>query len=336
MAKSSLSSLDEAAIERHLQASKRRKIAGIAFLAILSGGSLELFGPSLGQTTLYILLACTLIPLSKWYNCVRGAERLTRCQPAEKSNPEHALIDRLLEETLPSTGMTEKPQLMISPLLQPNLAATGRNPANSVIIATEGIFLLNFNDDEMRGLLAHELAHVKNRDIASVSLLSALASLSTILITFGYPHFLNQASLASDQSALINQSNLLSTMIVYFGASFFLKLVTLFVIRAGESTADSLAAKWTGKPYALITALQKLEDYERQAEMIMNVEGPADKLAGPSNQNSPNEKKEQPDSFLSKLRQWWHEIGKEHPSTDSRIKALEAMSDSALTRQDIR
>ncbi len=313
MVNSSLSSLDEAAIEKHLQGSKRRKIAGIAFLAILSGGSLELFGPSLGQTTLFVVLACTLIPLSKWYYCVRGAERLTRCQPAEKSNPEHALIDRLLEETLPSTGMTEKPQLMISPLLQPNLAATGRNPANSVIIATEGIFLLNFSDDEMRALLAHELAHVENRDIAAVSSLSALASLSTILITFGYPYFLNPASLTSEQSALINPNNLLSTLIVYFGASFFLKLVTLFVNRAGESTADGLAAKWTGKPSALITALQKLEDYESQVA-----------------------KGSEPHSSEIKSSQWWHNLSKEHPTTDARIKAIEAMSDSALTRQETR
>ncbi len=313
MANSSLSSLDEVAIEKHLQGSKRRKIAGIALFAILSGGSLELFGPSLGQTTLYILLACTLVPLGRWYYCLRDAKKLTKFQPATKSNPEHARIDRLLEETLPSTGMKEKPQLMISPRLQPNLSATGRNPANSVVIATEGIFLLNLSDDEMRALLAHELAHLKNRDLALDSLLSALASLSTILITFGYPHFLNGASLASEQSALINPSSLLITPIVYFGVICLFKLLTLYVNRAGESTADGLAAKWTGKPSALIAALQKLEDYER-----------------------PEARSSEPHTSQIKSSQWRHNLGKEHPATDARTKALEAMSGSAVTGQETR
>jgi heat shock protein HtpX len=313
MANANESLLDEAEIERHLQGSRRRKIAGIALLAILSVGSLELFGPSLGQTTLYILLACTLMPLGRWYYGLRDAKKLTKFQPATKSNPEHARIDRLLEETLPSTGMKEKPQLMISPRLQPNLSATGRNPANSVVIATEGIFLLNLSDDEIRTLLAHELAHVKNRDLALNSLLSALASLSTILITFGYPHLLNGVSLASEKSALINPSTFLSTPLVYFGALCLLKLLTLYVNRAGESTADGLAAKWTGKPSALITALQKLEDYGRQEA-----------------------RSSEPHTSQIKSSHWRHKLGKEHPATDARIKALEAMSSSAVTGQQTR
>jgi len=144
------------------------------------------------------------------------------------------------------------PKVYVIPSESPNAFATGRDPHHAAVAVTEGIVRL-LSRDELEGVLAHELAHVKNRDILTGSIVATLAGAITLL------------SRAAMFGAMFGGGsnrrggNPLALVLVMILAPIAAVVVQLAVSRTREFAADSTGAKLCGKPMALASALSKLE-----------------------------------------------------------------------------
>ncbi len=173
---------------------------------------------------------------------------------AQEVTPEQApALHRMVDE-LARRAQIPKPRVCVMPGEQPNAFATGRNPQHGVVAVTEGILRL-LTDRELRGVLAHEIAHIKNRDI----LLSSIAAV--IAAAVGYiANALSFASLfgGSNQDREEEESSTAGNLFLIFVAPLAATLVQLGISRAREYMADETGAAISGDPQALAGALEKL------------------------------------------------------------------------------
>ncbi len=154
------------------------------------------------------------------------------------------------------------PKIYVIPTESPNAFATGRNPNHASVAVTHGILGL-LNDEELEGVLAHELGHVRNRDILISSIAATLAGAITYLadiarwgmIFGGYERNEN------------NRGGGLSAIFMLFLAPVAAMLIQLAVSRSREYQADETGAHLTGNPYALASALSKLDAYSKRVPM---------------------------------------------------------------------
>ncbi|CAI48573.1 HtpX-like protease [Natronomonas pharaonis DSM 2160] len=174
----------------------------------------------------------------------------------------HAKVGRLAQQAdLP------KPTVAVADNQTPNAFATGRSPSNSAVCVTTGL-LQTLDDEELEGVLAHELAHIKNRDVAVMTIASFLSTIAFLIVRWGW--------LFSGGRGGRNQAPLIVAILV----SLLVWVLSFLLIRAlsryREYSADRGAAAITGKPSALATALMKIsgrmdevpqEDLREQAEM---------------------------------------------------------------------
>lgn len=151
------------------------------------------------------------------------------------------------------------PKIYVIPNDSPNAFATGRNPQHASVAVTQGILNL-LNDDELAGVLAHELGHVRNRDILTSSIAATLAGAITILARFGF--FFGGGD-GRDRDRGGGMGALFMLILAPIAAT----LIQLAVSRAREYEADATGAQMTGNPYALASALQKLDAYSRRLPM---------------------------------------------------------------------
>ncbi len=152
------------------------------------------------------------------------------------------------------------PKIYVIPDPSPNAFATGRNPNHASIAVTEGILNL-LNDDELAGVLAHELGHVKNRDILTSSIAATLAGAITILARMGMWGSLLGGG--GDRRRGGGMDGILMLILAPIAAT----LIQLAVSRSREYEADATGAHFTGNPYALASALGKLDAYSRRLPM---------------------------------------------------------------------
>jgi heat shock protein HtpX len=143
------------------------------------------------------------------------------------------------------------PQIAIIPTDTPNAFATGRNPKHATVAATEGILKL-LNDDELTGVLAHEMSHVKDRDILVMSVAATLAG----AISFASRMFVFGTLFGGGNG---KNNNFILLIIVAITAPIAAMLLQLAVSRSREYKADFEGAKLTGRPLWLASALRKLE-----------------------------------------------------------------------------
>jgi heat shock protein HtpX len=147
------------------------------------------------------------------------------------------------------------PKMYVIPTDSPNAFATGRNPKHASVAMTEGILNL-LNDEELEGVLAHELGHVRNRDILISSVAATLAGTITMLARMGY-----WASLfggMGDRDDRDRGGGLMALLMLIL-APIAATLIQLAVSRSREYQADATGAQVTGNPYALASALKKLD-----------------------------------------------------------------------------
>ncbi|HET7461503.1 MAG TPA: zinc metalloprotease HtpX [Longimicrobium sp.] len=157
----------------------------------------------------------------------------------------YAMVDRLRQRAgLPM------PTLAIAPHAQPNAFATGRDPRHAVVCVTEGI-LRTVNREELEGVLAHELAHIKNRDMLLMTVAATLAGAISNLAHFGF--FFG----GGDRDSRNGHPLVMLAMLLL--APLAAVLIQLAVSRQREFKADAVAARITGRPTALASALRKLE-----------------------------------------------------------------------------
>jgi len=159
----------------------------------------------------------------------------------------HDMVEQLAER-----ANIPKPRVFVMDDAQPNAFATGRNPAHGVVAVTTGILGL-LDQRELRGVLAHELAHIRNRDILVSSIAAAMASLITSLA-----HALSFGALfgrSDDEEGEGAGAGLLLALVAPLAAT----LVQLGISRSREYMADQTGAALTGDPEGLARALLKLE-----------------------------------------------------------------------------
>src|SRR5580693_2201895 len=152
------------------------------------------------------------------------------------------------------------PKIYVIPTDSPNAFATGRNPKHASVAVTQGILNL-LNDEELEGVLAHELGHVRNRDILISSVAATLAGAITLLARMGY-----WASLfggAGDRDDRDRGGGFVALLMLIL-APIAATLIQLAVSRSREYQADATGAELTGNPYALASALKKLDAYSKQ------------------------------------------------------------------------
>src|ERR1700743_1990894 len=155
------------------------------------------------------------------------------------------------------------PKIYVIPSESPNAFATGRNPKHASVAVTHGILNL-LDDEELEGVLAHELGHVRNRDILTSSIAATLAGAITMAARMGYwASLFGGGGSGRERRGGGGLSGLLMIIVAPIAAS----LIQLWISRTREYEADATGAATTGNPYALARALQKLEDYSKRIPM---------------------------------------------------------------------
>jgi heat shock protein HtpX len=149
-----------------------------------------------------------------------------------------------------------EPRLFVTDDPQPNAFATGRSPAHGVVVVTRGL-LASLPARELRGVIAHEIAHIKNRDILIASMAAIMASLVTsVAQAFGLSALFGSSSNDDDDSESLAGGLLLAILAPIIGS-----LLQFAISRQREFVADETAAKLTGDGEALASALERLEEW---------------------------------------------------------------------------
>src|SRR5580698_9073903 len=183
------------------------------------------------------------------------APAMYRAQPATREQLPR--VYQVVERMTQRIGIP-MPKIYVIPTDSPNAFATGRNPQHASVAVTHGILNL-LNDEELEGVLAHELGHVKNRDILTSSIAATLAGAITLLA-----HFSGMFGGGRDSR---NRGLGGGGILMFFLAPLAATLIQLAVSRSREYEADATGAHTTGNPYALASALQKLEACSKRLPM---------------------------------------------------------------------
>ena len=179
-----------------------------------------------------------------------GAKPVTRDQ-----------LPRLYEvmERLAAKASLPVPKLFVVPDAAPNAFATGRNPSHASVAVTEGLLQL-MNDDELEGVIAHELSHVRNYDILISSVAATIAGAITYLARMGYwANLFGYGGRDDDR-----EGGGLAGILMLFLAPVAAMLLQLGISRQREYSADATGVRMVGQPYGLISALQKLGAYNKR------------------------------------------------------------------------
>jgi len=177
-----------------------------------------------------------------------GAQRVSREQ-----------VPRLYEvmERLAAKARLPMPKLYVLPEPAPNAFATGRNPQHASVAVTQGLLEL-MNDDELEGVIAHELSHVRNYDILISSVAATLAGAIVWIPRLGYWFGIGDRDGDGNRGSGI--LGLLLMILAPIGAMF----LQFGLSRQREYSADETGARMVGQPYGLISALQKLGAYNQR------------------------------------------------------------------------
>jgi len=182
-----------------------------------------------------------------------------RMYSAKEVGPDH-LLYRLTNRLVQRAGIP-MPRCYVIPQASPNAFATGRNPKHAAVAATEGILRI-LSEGELEGVIAHELAHVKHRDILISSIAATIGA--TIMMVSRFAMFFGGGR---DNDRGGNPIALLATMIL---APLAAMLIQAAISRSREFHADAGAAALTGNPHGLVNALRKIEGAARAVPLDAN------------------------------------------------------------------
>ncbi len=227
-------------------------------LALLTG-ILVAAGQALGGrqgAIMALVLAAVMNFASYWFSdkIVLG---MYRAVPVDKLPPEMARAGarlRMIVERLTMKAGLPMPQVYVIPSGAPNAFATGRDPQHAAVAATAGILEL-LDDQELEGVMAHELAHVRHRDILTGSVVATIAGAISILANMAQWAAIFGGGRRDDDRGASGIGLLVTALIAPIAAT----IIQLAISRGREYAADAGAAALTQNPLALARALEKLE-----------------------------------------------------------------------------
>ena len=217
-----------------------------------------------GQNGMMIALAVAVVMnFVSYFFSDKIALSMYRAKPVTREELPRAyqIVERLTQKIgLPM------PKIYVIPTESPNAFATGRNPQHASVAVTHGILGL-LTDEELEGVLAHELGHVNNRDILISSVAATIAGTITMLASMGRWAMIFGGMEGGDRDRRGGGGGL-AALLMLIVAPIAASLIQLAVSRSREYQADATGAHFTGNPYALASALQKLDAYSRRVPMM--------------------------------------------------------------------
>jgi len=231
-------------------------------LGLMSGVLLvlgELLGGSSGLMMAFVF-AVIMNFASYWFSD-KIVLKMYRAKPVGPEHPLHQTVARLAQRAgLPM------PKVYVIPDQSPNAFATGRNPSHAAVAATEGLLRM-LDQRELEGVMAHELAHVKHRDILISSVAATMAAAIMMVARMAQFAALFGGGRGNDREGGSNPIALLATIIL---APLSAMLIQAAISRSREFGADKGGADIAGSPYGLVDALKKLESASKRIPMNAN------------------------------------------------------------------
>ena len=185
--------------------------------------------------------------------------RIYRAKPV--SEAEAPGLHRMVRQLAQQAGLP-MPKVCIMPSESPNAFATGRNPQHAVVAVTEGILRL-LDENELKGVLAHELAHVKHRDILIGSIAATMAGAIMMIASMARWAALFGFGGRDDDDG----GGVIGLIAMSILAPIAAMLIQMAISRSREYAADAAGASFAGSPYGLASALQKISSASRQIPM---------------------------------------------------------------------
>jgi heat shock protein HtpX len=229
-------------------------LAALTVLIVLIG---RMFGGNQGMIIAFVL-AMMMNFGSYWFSdkIVLAMYRAKELTPSEA--PEiHQMVDELAQR-----GGLPKPRIYMIPSETPNAFATGRNPEHAVVAVTQGIVRL-LNPEELKGVLAHELGHVKNRDILIGSIAATLAGVVMMLASMARFAAIFGFGRSDDDDG----GNIFGLILMSILAPLAAMLIQMAISRSREFLADETGARLAGNPRSLASALEKLATASKRIPM---------------------------------------------------------------------
>jgi heat shock protein HtpX len=231
----------------------------LGILSALLLGAGEAFGGTTGLMTAFVFAA--VMNLGSYWFSDKIVLRMYRASEVGPEHPLYRVVERLtVRANLPM------PKVYIIPDPSPNAFATGRNPAHAAVAATEGILRV-LSEHELEGVIAHELAHVKHRDILTSSVAATIAA--AIMMVARMAHFAAMFGGygGRDERSGTNPIALIAMMIF---APFAAMLIQMAISRSREFAADAGGAAIAGNPYGLADALRKIDAISQRVPLDAN------------------------------------------------------------------
>jgi len=217
-----------------------------------------------GQSgAVFFFLLSLGINLFSYYNSDRMVIRMTKSQPLSESDaPELYSMVR----NLASRASIPMPRLYLTPSAQPNAFATGRNPEHAVVAVTQGLMQI-LNREEVEGVLAHEIAHIRNRDILIGTIAASFAGAISMLANIAQWGAIFGGSGSNDDEG---GTGLVGMLILAIVAPIAALIIQMAISRSREYLADETGARITGQPRGLSNALLKLQNAAGRTPMAVD------------------------------------------------------------------
>lgn len=226
------------------------------FLMTLVAVLFMLVGQVLGGSTGLIIafVVAMVMNFVSYWKSDQMVLRMYNAQPVDEQS--HPGLYSMIRD-LARRADLPMPAVYIIPQQQPNAFATGRNPENAAVAVTQGI-LKALNERELRGVIAHELAHIQNRDILTQTMVTTVVSALTMLAQFAY--FIPMGGSDRDSNPLV-------ALIVLITAPIAATMLQAAISRTREYEADRVGAEISEAPEDLASALQRIEQAAQQVPM---------------------------------------------------------------------
>ena len=236
----------------------------VLLLGLLSGVLLAL-GQAIGGSN-GLLIAFVLAAIMNFGSYWFSDKIVLRMYRAQEVGPGHRLYG--IVERLTRQANLPMPKVYVIPEPSPNAFATGRNPEHAAVAATEGIIQI-LSDAELEGVIAHELAHVKHRDILISSVAATLAA-AIVMVgrMMGYAAMFGGYGGRDDGRDRGNNPIALLAMVIL--APLAALLIQLWISRTREFSADAGGAQIAGNPYGLADALRKIDAVSKRVPLDAN------------------------------------------------------------------